>query len=164
MKDKVWVQFDRPPEKTFSEYIDFIEERIPKFLSKLGQYGVSRCYMHIDQAFDYYMGNDTKVDTTYDVEDNTLTISANGNAICFLEFGAGVYYNGNGSNYPYPKPSEIAGIGEYGKGRGKQEWWVFKTDDGKKEWTHGNPAMMPMQHTLSDIRASIQELAREVFV
>ena len=66
-------------------------------------------------------------------------VTLSGPAVAFLEFGAGVFYNGDGSNYPLPRPAGIVNIGEYGLGQGKQDMWRY----GHK-WTHGNPAAKPM--------------------
>lgn len=54
--------------------------------------------------------------------ENGYSILAEGRQIAFMEFGTGVYYNGNGS-YPGEIPDGIVGIGEYGKGQGKNDEW-----------------------------------------
>jgi hypothetical protein len=61
-----------------------------------------------------------------------------GPGVSFLEFGAGVHFNGTGS-YPIKTPPGIVGIGEYGMGQGKQDMWKY----GNK-WTHGNPSAKPL--------------------
>lgn len=61
-----------------------------------------------------------------------------GPGVAFLEFGAGVHFNGTGS-YPIKTPPGIVGIGEYGMGQGKQDMWKY----GHK-WTHGNPSAKPL--------------------
>lgn len=70
---------------------------------------------------------------------NKGSVEMSGVGAPFIEFGAGVYYNGNGSNYPLPRPAGIVGIGEYGMGQGKQDMWKY----GNK-WTHGTPAAKPL--------------------
>lgn len=69
---------------------------------------------------------------------NRGTVEMSGKGAPFIEFGAGVHYNGNES-YPLPRPNGIVGIGEYGQGQGKQDMWQY----GHK-WTHGNPAQKPL--------------------
>lgn len=92
---------------------------------------------------------------------NVWTISAAGQAVAFIEFGAGVYYN---PTEPYPnRPANIAHIGEYGKGYGKRPIWVYYDDSMEKHFTRGNPAAMPMFHASEEMRAHITETARTVF-
>ena len=88
------------------------------------------------------------------------TWQAEGDAVCFIEFGAGVHHNGK---EPYPnRPKEVAKIGEYGKGRGKRDTWVYIDEDGK-HFTHGNPAAMPMWFATKEMEMSVERIVREVF-
>ena len=89
-------------------------------------------------------------------------IVAEGKAVAFIEFGAGVYHN-PGEPYPDPRPSGIVGIGEYGKGQGKRQAWGFVDDSGELVITHGNPAAMPMWYASEEMRSKIQKIAQEVF-
>lgn len=92
---------------------------------------------------------------------NGWAIVAKGNAVCFIEFGAGVYYNPS-EPYPNPRPPGVVGIGEYGLGKGKRQGWVFKNGK-EKVFTRGNPAAMPMWYATEEMRRSILAVAREVF-
>ena len=83
-------------------------------------------------------------------------------AVFFIEFGAGVYYNGS-EPYPEPRPKDIVGIGEYGHGWGKRQAWVFYDSNGEKVVTHGNPAEMPMFYAKEEVLVRLNEIAREVF-
>lgn len=94
---------------------------------------------------------------------NGWAITAHGQAVCFIEFGAGVHYNGDGSGYPLPKPDGIVGIGEYGHGWGKRDVWYFKTPDDDTVRTHGNPAAMPMFFATEAVRNAVYQVAKEVF-
>ncbi|OUN08348.1 hypothetical protein B5G43_02920 [Flavonifractor sp. An92] len=89
-------------------------------------------------------------------------IVASGGSVFFLEFGAGVYYNG-AEPYPEPRPAGVVGIGQYGKGKGKQKAWGFYDDRGELVVTHGTPAAMPMLHAGREMRQQIEQVAREVF-
>lgn len=88
-------------------------------------------------------------------------IVAKGQAVCFLEFGAGVYYN-TVEPYPNPRPDGVVGIGEYGE-NGKRTTWVYYDEAGNKVFTHGNPAVMGMWYATEEMRRSILDVAREVF-
>ena len=89
-------------------------------------------------------------------------IKAEGKAVAFIEFGAGVYHN-SGEPYPKPRPDGIVGIGQYGKGLGKRQAWGFKDDSGELVITHGNPAAMPMWYASEEMRKNILKIAKEVF-
>lgn len=89
-------------------------------------------------------------------------IVAEGQAVAFIEFGAGIYYNADGS-YPLTKPEGIVGIGEYGKGWGKRRGWVFKTASGSHVFTRGTPMAMPLYHAGKEVREKTLSVAREIF-
>ena len=100
------------------------------------------------------------------VEDNgdyTLVI-ANGEDAVFMEFGAGVYYNGSVGSSPNPLGGGLGfTIGSYGKGHGKKEVWGFYGSDGQLHLTHGTPASMPMYKAIQAVSNDIVQIAREVF-
>ena len=105
-----------------------------------------------------------QIEVSTDKLDNTHRVIAKGHAVAFIEFGAGVHYNGSSSNYPLPKPEGIVGIGEYGYKQGRNDSWTFRDGEtGDFVTTHGNPAQMPMYHASVQMRQHIEEAAREVF-
>ena len=85
-------------------------------------------------------------------------IEANGHDVCFVEFGTGVYYNGDES-YPGQRPPGIVGIGEFGQGLGKNRYWNI----GGGVYTNGFPALAPMFEASYEMRGRIADIAREVF-
>lgn len=106
-------------------------------------------------------------DVQVNIEDDgdvTLVI-ASGEEAVFIEFGAGVYYNGAAGTSPHPKGEENGfRIGEYGKGQGKRNVWALpgSTHD-YPILTHGTPAAMPMYHGVQEVLTIIADLAREAF-
>lgn len=117
----------------------------------------------------YDGSNDSTV--TIEQTQNGYNVVANGKAVAFIEFGAGVHYN-SGASYPLPKPSGIVGIGEYGKKQGKKDEWRYKgeagtngtpSSDGRTIKTHGNPAQMPMYHALVAMQDEVYRIVREAF-
>lgn len=91
-------------------------------------------------------------------------VIANGEDAVWVEFGAGVYHNGSIGSSPHPRGSELGfTIGGYGHGRGKQQMWKFKNDDGELVWTHGTPASMPMYNAVKTVCNEIATIAREVW-
>ena len=100
------------------------------------------------------------------VEDNgnmTLVI-ANGEDAVFMEFGAGVYYNGGVGSSPNPLGAALGyTIGSYGRGNGAKAVWGFKGEDGALHLTHGVPASMPLYRALQSVVNDIEQIAQEVF-
>lgn len=96
--------------------------------------------------------------------DVTLVI-ADGEEAVFIEFGAGVYYNGAAGSSPHAwGASNGFLIGQYGKGQGKKNVWALpgSTHD-MPILTHGTPAAMPMYHGVQDALVVLTDLARSVF-
>lgn len=54
-------------------------------------------------------------------------------------------------------------IGSYGKGLGKNDYWVYYTDDGRFLTSHGTEATMPVYKAGQEIIKRIREIAKEVF-
>lgn len=104
-----------------------------------------------------------QVDVSIDQRDNVTLVIARGEDAVWVEFGAGVHYNGSAGTSPHPKGSELGfTIGGYGKGMGKKDVWGFY-EDGELRLTHGAPATMPMYNAAKTVCDEIAEIAREVF-
>lgn len=83
----------------------------------------------------------------------------------FIEFGAGVSYNGPAGSSPHPSASKNAFyIGSYGYGYGKYEVWSFRGPNGEYVLTYGTPASMPMYKALEYVRRDLPEIAKSVFL
>lgn len=103
------------------------------------------------------------VDVQVDERGGITVIIANGEDAAFIEFGAGVYYNGSVGSSPHPKGAELGmTIGSYGKGHGAKNVWGFY-EDGELKLTHGTPAAMPMYNAMKEVCADIANIAKEVF-
>lgn len=140
-------------------YRSSLERKKDKLLEKLANIGVKEASIRFTTAM-YDGVNDSSVTLT-NIPDG-YCILAEGKAVAFIEFGAGVYHN-PGEPYPNPRPSGIVGIGEYGKGFGKRQAWGFKDESGELVITHGNPAAMPMWYASEEMRSNILKIAKEVF-
>ena len=136
-----------------------LDQKKDKLLEELANIGVKEASIRFTTAM-YDGVNDSSV--TLETTSDGYCIKAEGKAVAFIEFGAGVYHN-PGEPYPNPRPSGIVGIGEYGKGRGKRQAWGFKDESGELVITHGNPAAMPMWYASEEMRSKILKIAREVF-
>ena len=145
--------------KELWEYQYSLNAKKNKILEELANIGVQEASVRFTTAM-YDGVNDSSV--TLDTVDNGYCIRAEGKAVAFIEFGAGVYHNPS-EPYPNPRPSGIVGIGEYGKGRGKRQAWGFRDESGELVITHGNPAAMPMWYASEEMRSKILKIAQEVF-
>ena len=145
--------------KELKAYKYSLEQKKDKLLEELANIGVREASVRFTTAI-YDGVNDSSV--TLNNIPGGYSIVADGKAVAFIEFGAGVYHN-PGEPYPNPRPDGIVGIGEYGKGHGKRQAWGFKDDSGELVITHGNPAAMPMWYASEEMRDKILKIAKEVF-
>ena len=136
-----------------------LDRKKDKLLEELANIGVREASVRFTTAM-YDGVNDSHV--TLNVISNGYAIVAEGHAVAFIEFGAGVYHN-TGEPYPDPRPDGIVGIGEYGKGYGKRQAWGFRDESGELVITRGNPAAMPLWYASEEMRSKIQKIAQEVF-
>lgn len=140
-------------------YRDSLDAKTDTLLEKLAYIGVKEASVRFTTAM-YDGVNDSSV--TLEPITGGYCIEAEGKAVAFIEFGAGVYHN-PGEPYPNPRPAGIVGIGQYGKGHGKRQAWGFKDESGDLVITHGNPAAMPMWYASEEMRNAILETFKEVF-
>lgn len=156
--------------RTLDEYVADLKEKADELCNRLAELGCTRAKLDFSNAI-YDGVND--VDVHVEPIDNGYKVVATGNAVMFIEFGAGVYYNGSGS-YPGELPPGVVGIGEYGQGRGKNDWWLYPGPPGNAGGvpstsvpgmtiTHGNPPAAAMYHAEQDVRNAVERIAREVF-
>lgn len=92
------------------------------------------------------------------------TVRLEGRDILFIEFGAGIHYNGAAGQSPNPKGAELGyTIGSYGKGQGKEDGWFYYDDTGALMYSQGTEATMPMYKASVEIRQQMRKIAKEVF-
>lgn len=153
---------DKDIERAINELKQYKREFLKKekrLLEGLAEIGIKEASVRFTTAmYDGINDVSVKLDTT----NNGYAIVAEGKAVAFIEFGAGVYHN-TGEPYPNPRPSGIVGIGEYGKGHGKRKAWGYKNESNELVITRGNPAAMPMWYASEEIKNSVLRIAKEVF-
>lgn len=145
--------------KELKAYQKWVEQKANELSKRLAEIGANEASVRFMGA-QYKGTNDASV--SVEAIANGFKIVASGSAVFFIEFGAGVYYNG-AEPYPEPRPSGVSGIGEYGQGKGKQKAWGFYDETGELIITHGTPAAMPMYHASRVMLQEIQRIAKEVF-
>lgn len=139
---------------------DLLREKVTERLAELSRDGFAGAVVD-----DLLKGGQrtAQVDVSIDQRSNITLVIARGEDAVWVEFGAGVHYNGSAGTSPHPKGSELGfTIGGYGKGMGKKDVWGFY-EDGKLRLTHGTPATMPMYNAVKTVCDEIAEIAREVF-
>ena len=120
-----------------------------KYSSGDSDFNSLRSYVWLEER-----GNSTKA---------TLVLS--GTDVAFIEFGAGVHYNGAGgtSPNPYGLPLGMV-IGSYGQGHGLEDSWVYYDEDTARfRVSHGTEAAMPMYYADREIHNKFLAVAKEVF-
>ena len=106
----------------------------------------------------------THVDIRRFQEHSEAVLVVEGKDLLFIEFGAGIHYNGAAGSSPHPKGEELGyTIGSYGKGKGKQDKWSYIDESGTVKWSHGTQATMPVYGAWMEMRNNMLRIAREVF-
>lgn len=157
---------------TYKRKINYRTEKLVKMLVEFGANYARDYFDGADYDVGYYYGMESLEDTVISIsveggnqDDKTIryTVNANGEAIAFIEFGAGVYFNGGGDPYHETRPEGIVGIGEYGQHRGRQQSWFYKSADGESKRTRGTPEQPGMWRAAQEVRQRIESMAKEVF-
>lgn len=93
------------------------------------------------------------------------TLALIGKDVLFIEFGAGVHYNGSVGTSPSPFGEEFGyTIGSYGLGKGANDSWIYFDDETQKfRISHGTEAALPMTRADLAIVTSVLDIAHEVF-
>lgn len=135
------------------------------FVRRLAEVGIPV----IDQKISSAIGDSSKNHNTY-IKINSFgpysqaVLIVEGKDLLFIEFGAGVHYNGNSGGSPHPKGKEMGyTIGSYGKGQGKNDFWFYYADSGEAVMSHGTESTMPVYKAGIEIRRQVLKIAREVF-
>lgn len=146
--------------RELAAYRKWMEEKSRQLSERLAMIGAHEASVRFAGAI-YDGENDAYV--TVEPTPRGYRITASGQAVAFIEFGAGVYHNG-AEPYPSPpgRPDGVAAIGEYGQGKGKRQGWVYN-DGGEAHFTRGNPAAMPLYYAGREMERQVEQLAREVF-
>ena len=139
------------------------DERKEEFLKRLAEEFGESLRVSFNSNWSLYIDNPSPILVGVEREGDGYAVYAQGDQVAFIEFGAGVFYNGSGANYKLGRPPEISGIGEYGQGKGKQNTWGYYDDTGALHLTHGNPPANAFYHASVDTRRKIRDIAREVF-
>lgn len=135
------------------------------FVRRLAELGIPIIDSKIAQAQgDSDKSHNTYIKLTSGTTYTRAVLTVEGQDILFIEFGAGVHYNGAVGQSPNPKGAERGyTIGSYGQGKGSQDSWTYTADTGEWVRSYGTEATMPVYSASIEIMRSIKRIAREVF-
>lgn len=128
-------------------------------------------YAGVNDAYVYKTGNQY-----------TYWAQAAGKAAPFIEFGTGMFHGGHPNTHvvrtgPIAEHYGPVGLGEYGKGLGKNDYWVYRGDPGNAGWvltdrkgnmrqglamTSGTQAQGPMYFAARTARMKVGNVVREI--
>lgn len=147
-------------------YKDDLKYRTQDLVNRLGNLGLTVVSAMYSTA-EYPGTNDVRV--TVEFGENTCTIHANGQAVAFIEFGAGI-------NYPEGQYAGQVGAlphGMYGKHQGANpKGWAYYGEAGTGRVreikpglyrTKGNPPLNAFPATVETIRDQVETIVKEVF-
>ena len=97
----------------------------------------------------------------YGVEARGNTVFVEDKEIAFIEFGAGVYYNGDGVENPLSSQVSFStAIGSFGNGNGNKPYWFVAHN----LISRGTPAYAPIYKAIMEITPQVPTIVRQVFV
>lgn len=141
--------------KELRRYKAWVIKKEAELRSRLAMMGATVASIQFSRAI-YSGSNDVSV--RVDDTGSVAVIYAEGEAVAFIEFGAGATYG-----YGHPQAGEFGvGPGTYPDGKGHWDdpkgWWY-----GSGQHTYGNPPAMAMYRAVQEITEKLREIAAEVF-
>lgn len=147
------------------QYERAFASKLRRFIERLGEIGIQV----IDENMAQIQGDSNPEHYAY-IKLNSYelyaegTLVLQGRAIAFIEFGAGVHYNGAAGTAAYDWAAEQGyTIGSYGMGLGTHDWWFYRAETGESKRSYGTKAQMPLYKADQKILEQIRTVANEVF-
>lgn len=144
----------------FQERIQKNNRTFVKKLASIGKYKIEEVVQDIDPE---HSDKSFTVNMTPLDNDNSITITLNGEDVMFIEFSSGFTYGIN--DYPLPS-GEPYGVGTYpGQTHAYDAdgWTYWDKNSYTKKHSYGTPAYMPMYKAEEEIARKIIEIAEETF-
>lgn len=149
-----------------NEYKRSLEYKAQRFVEELAKRGIRVANLTMGQGSG---DSDRNIDFRFILDSATGgrvegRMVGEGDDILFWEFGAGIYYN-NGNVHPHAARLGY-GVNTYNPNSDKAinpGYWWYKGDDGEYHFSVGTEATMPMYKAWLEMKASLEEVAREVF-
>lgn len=142
-------------DKAISEIEKIQSERLDAACRKYAEAIRDRAQQYYNEAWVDDVGTNRRqaeVEVTAERTQNGWKVVAKGTDAVWVEFGAGVYFNGSAGASPHPRGQDLGlTIGSYGKGKGRQPAWGFYNADGELIVTRGTEAQMPLYRAFTEI-------------
>jgi len=154
--------------RELESYSKSLEAKLALIVQRLADLGLTVASAGFESAI--YDGENDVAVSIEDKGDLHKAVVAVGSAVLFIEYGTGVHF---ADTHP-KKPEGILARGEYGKGKGKNDWWIYHGQPGNAGGelvrrrtdatiTHGNPSNPIMYNSTNAMRQAIEQIAKEVF-
>lgn len=151
--------------KQIQQYKQSLASKNEEFVRKLAELGINVARVEI-----MHTKGDSNRPVLFETKVNSFgmfkqaIINMSGQDVLFIEFGAGVHYNGAVGSSPHPKGEEFGYvIGSYGFGQGAKDYWYYVDESGAARKSYGTEASMPMYKASLAIMMEIQRIAKEVY-
>lgn len=148
--------------KMIESYIKELDTKRRLLIEQLAQLGlpiIEQNAAAAQEPIDNYSTNIVIVDSG---NTTTAKLILEGNEVLFVEFGAGIHFNGSSSPNPYSAKFGYE-IGGYGKHQGLNDFWFYR-EDGELIKSHGTKATMPMYRAYEEICNNFIRIAESVFM
>ena len=147
------------------QYQNSLNDKCAEFVRRLAEVGIPVIDENIAAAQgDSDKGHNTYIKIKSFGSYSQAELIVESNSILWIEFGAGVHFNGHLGSSPHPKGEELGyTIGSYGKGQGKNDFWFYYADSGEAVMSHGTQATMPVYKAGLEIKRQVLKIAKEVF-
>ena len=135
------------------------------FVSKLAEIGLQTIDSNTEVEGDTNFNGQAYVQLERSSASAKATLVLHGEGVAFIEFGAGVHYNGSAGQSPNPFGAKLGyTIGSYGLGQGVNDSWVYYDENEfRYKTSQGTKAAMPMAKADEEIRREFIRTAKEVF-
>lgn len=147
------------------QYQNSLNDKCTEFVRRLAEVGIPVIDENIAAAQgDSDKGHNTYIKIKSFGSYSQAELIVESKSILWIEFGAGVHFNGHLGSSPHPKGEELGyTIGSYGKGQGKNDFWFYYADSGEAVMSHGTQATMPVYKAGLEIKRQVLKIAKEVF-
>lgn len=148
--------------KELTDYTATLAAKTEQFVDRLRQIGLKVIEDNGNPPGDSQPGTADAIITSSGGT-TKCTLFLEGKDVLFIEFGAGIHFNGAAGSSPHPMGAEFGyTIGSYGFGQGAKDSWTYK-DGTERVVSYGTLAGMPMYKASQEMRRQLVAIARDVF-
>ena len=146
--------------RELTDYTATLAAKTEQFVDRLRQIGLKVIEYNGNPPGDSQPGTADAIITSSG-STTKCTLFLEGKDVLFIEFGAGVHFNGSGT---HPLGAEFGyTIGSYGFGQGLNDSWTYDDGSGERKLSYGTLAGMPMYKASEEMRRQLVAIARDVF-